>query len=157
MTRITTFLTYRDGAEDAAKHYVSIFQRSKITATSRYPEGTGYTPGSVMTVSFELDGQPFIALNGGDHFKFSDAISLSIQCETQDEIEHYTNRLIEGGGEEGPCGWVRDRWGVSWQVTPTYLTQMATSSDRAVAARVMAAMMKMKRIDIRKLQEAAKG
>jgi predicted 3-demethylubiquinone-9 3-methyltransferase (glyoxalase superfamily) len=157
MATITTFLTYDHGAEEAAKHYVSIFKNSKITHVAHYPEGSPepYKPGDVMTVSFELDGVPYIALNGGEHFKFTDAFSLSITCDTQEEVDRYSERLIEGGGEQGPCGWVKDRWGVSWQVTPRILTQLIESTDKQQAKRAMEAMLKMTRIDIRKLKEAA--
>jgi len=155
MSRITTFLTYVDQAEEATKHYVSIFKNSRIVSVSRYPEGAPYKPGSVMTVEFELEGQRYIALNGGDHFKFTDAFSLSIECETQEEVDNYTDKLIEGGGEEGPCGWVKDRFGVSWQVTPKILMDLVSSKDRDKAQRAMDAMMKMKRINIRALKEAA--
>ena len=155
MSRITTFLTYVDQAEEAAKHYVSIFKNSRVVSVSRYPEGAPYPKGSVMTVEFELEGQRYIALNGGDHFKFTDAFSLSVSCDTQEEVDYYSDKLIEGGGKQGPCGWVTDRFGVSWQVNPKILGELMSSSDPAKAKKAMEAMMKMQRINIRALKEAA--
>ena len=158
MPRITTFLTYEDRAQEAAEHYVSIFKSSRILDTTRYPTDAGPNKtGDVMTVEFELDGQRFIALNGGDHFKFSDAISLSVECKTQQEVDDYTRRLTEGGGEVGPCGWVTDRFGMSWQVTPTILIEMIADKDPARSKRVMEAMMTMKKLDIEALKRAYAG
>ena len=154
--KITTFLTYEDKAEEAAKLYVSIFRNSKISKVVRYGDAGPGPKGSAMTVVFELDGQEFIALNGGPHFKFTDAISLSVDCKTQDEIDHYWTRLSDGG-EEGPCGWVKDRFGVSWQVNPTILGEMLGDSDPAKAKRVMEAMLKMKKISIEGLRKAYEG
>jgi predicted 3-demethylubiquinone-9 3-methyltransferase (glyoxalase superfamily) len=153
MPTITTFLTYDKQAEDAAKFYTSIFPNSKIRHISRYGEGTPMPKGSVMVVDFELDGQPFIALNGGPHFKFSDAISLSVDCKTQQEIDTYWNKLSEGG-QQIECGWVRDRFGVSWQVNPKVLSDMLSDPDPKKAQRVMDAMMKMKKIVIADLEKA---
>jgi predicted 3-demethylubiquinone-9 3-methyltransferase (glyoxalase superfamily) len=107
-----------------------------------------------MTIEFQLEGQPYIALNGGSHFKFTDAVSLSIECETQEEVDFLTEKLSEGGGEEGPCGWVKDRWGLSWQVTPKILVELMGSSDPVKANKAAQAMMKMKRIDIPALKKA---
>jgi predicted 3-demethylubiquinone-9 3-methyltransferase (glyoxalase superfamily) len=156
MPKITTFLAYVDQAEEAAKHYVSIFKNSKITSTARYPEGSpeGIKPGSIMTVSFTLDGQDYVAMNGGDHFKFSDAVSLQIGAKNQDEVDDYTRRLLEGGGEQLPCGWVKDRFGLRWQVTPTILAELMSDPDRAKAGKVMEAMLTMKKLDIAALQRA---
>jgi len=153
MPKITTFLTYDKQAEDAAKFYTSIFPNSKIKRVSRYGEGTPMPKGSVMVVDFELDGQPFIALNGGPHFKFSDAISLTVDCKTQQEIDTYWNKLSEGG-QQIECGWLRDRFGVSWQVNPKILSDMISDPDPKKAQRVMDAMMKMKKIIIADLQKA---
>lgn len=157
MPKITTFLTYDTQAEQAAKLYTSIFENSRITQTTRYGEGTPMPKGTVMTVSFELDGQPFIALNGGPYFKFSQAISLSVNCETQAEIDRYSDQLIAGGGEQGDCGWLTDRFGVSWQLNPSSLLQRLGDKNEARAARVMQAMMQMRRIDIAALQRAYDG
>lgn len=161
MQKVTTFLTYKSGAEDAAKLYTSLFKNSRITDTTRYPEGVqvpgGPKAGDVMTVAFTIDGQDFVALNGGDPFSFSDGISLSVRAETQDEIDHLTDTLTAKGGEEGPCGWIKDRFGVSWQINPPILGQLLTDKDPVKANRVMAAMMKMKRIKIADLKRAYEG
>ena len=156
MSTITTFLTYAEGAEDAAKLYVSVFQNSKITRVTHYPDvPVAPTKGGVMTVEFELDGQRYIALNGGSYFSFSEGISLNVECDTQDEIDTYTKKLIAGGGEQGPCGWVKDRFGVSWQINPRVLSQHLSDPDIAKTKRVMEAMLKMHKIDIAALQAAA--
>jgi predicted 3-demethylubiquinone-9 3-methyltransferase (glyoxalase superfamily) len=160
MPRITTFLTYQDHVEEAVKHYISIFPNSKILSTTHYktdaPDGSK-KKGDVMTVEFELDGQRYVALNGGEHFKLTDAVSLMIEVNTQKEIDDYTRKLIEGGGEEVACGWVRDRWGLSWQVTPKILLEMIGDKDSVKAQRVMEAMMQMKRLDIEALKRAYQG
>jgi predicted 3-demethylubiquinone-9 3-methyltransferase (glyoxalase superfamily) len=156
MSNITTFLTYREGAEEAAKLYVSIFKNSKITRVSHYPDvDVAPSKGGVMTVELELDGQPFIFLNGGPHFTFTDGFSLSVACQTQDEIDSYSSKLIAGGGEQGPCGWVKDRFGVSWQINPKILGELLSDPDAAKAKRVMEAMLKMTKIDIAALNQAA--
>lgn len=159
MPKITTFLTYKKGAEDAAKLYTSLFKNSRITDTSRYGESAppGIEPGSVMTVAFELDGVPFVALNGGDSFSFSDGISLSVSAQDQEEIDRLTDGLIAGGGTEGPCGWVTDRFGVAWQINPPILGQLLTDKDPEKAGRAMQAMLGMKRINIAELKRAFEG
>ena len=161
MQKITTFLTYKSGADEAAKLYTSLFKNSRITDTSRYPEGAqvpgGPKPGDVMTVAFSIEGQEYVALNGGDPFSFSDGISLSVRVETQEEIDRLTDALTANGGEEGPCGWIKDRFGVSWQINPPILGGMLTDKDPARAKRVMAAIMKMKRIKIADLKRAYEG
>jgi predicted 3-demethylubiquinone-9 3-methyltransferase (glyoxalase superfamily) len=157
MPRITTFLSYDNQAEDAAKLYTSVFKNSKITNTTRYGDGAPMPKGTVMIVEFELDGQPFVALNGGPHFKFSDAISLSVNCETQAEINDYSEKLTAGGGERGPCGWITDRFGLSWQINPSILGRMLGDKDPAKSARVMNAMLKMRKIDIAELKRAYEG
>jgi len=154
MPTITTFLGYNDRAEEAINHYVSIFKNSRIHKIVRYGEGAPLPAGTALTIEFELDGQPFLALNGGPHFTFTDGISLAIAVETQAEVDHYTSRLIEGGGEEGPCGWVKDRFGLSWQVTPKRLVELLASDDKAKAGKAMQAMLQMKRIDLRALEAA---
>jgi len=154
MPKITTFLTYDHQAEDAAKFYTSVFPNSTITRISRYPEGTPMPQGSVMVVDFVLDGQPFIALNGGSHFKMTDAISLNVECNTQDEIDKYWTKLSEGG-QQIECGWLRDRFGVYWQVNPKILTDMVSGPNPKKAQAAMDAMMKMKKIVIADLEKAA--
>src|SRR6476660_8666423 len=134
MPKITTFLTYDNQAEDAAKFYTSVFPNSKITRISRYPEGTPMPKGSVMVVDFVLDGQPFIALNGGPHFTFTMGVSLSVECNTQEEIDRYWNRLSEGG-EQIQCGWLKDRFGMYWQVNPKILSDMISDRDPKKAQR----------------------
>lgn len=157
MSKITTFLTFDNKAEEAANFYVGIFRNSRIKKTSYYCDGAPMPKGSVMTVDFELDGQSFMALNGGSHFRFTEAFSLSVAAETQAEIDDYSNKLIAGGGEQGPCGWITDRFGVSWQVNPPILLQMITDKDPAKAARVMAAMLTMRRIVIADIKKAYEG
>jgi predicted 3-demethylubiquinone-9 3-methyltransferase (glyoxalase superfamily) len=157
MPKITTFLSYDNQAEDAAKLYTSVLENSKIMNTTRYGDGAPMPKGTVMIVEFELDGQPFVALNGGPHFKFSDAISLSVNCETQAEINDYSEKLTAGGGERGPCGWITDRFGLSWQINPSILGRMLGDKDPAKSARVMNAMLKMRKIDIAELKRAYEG
>jgi predicted 3-demethylubiquinone-9 3-methyltransferase (glyoxalase superfamily) len=157
MPKITTFLAYDDQAEQAAKFYVSIFKNSKIVKTTPYGEAGPGPKGSVMVVQFQLDGQDYVAMNGGPHFKFTDGISLSVDCKTQAEVDDYSAKLSAGGGEVGPCGWVRDKFGLWWQVNPTILGEMIGDSDPAKADRVMKAMMKMKKIDIETLKKAYAG
>ena len=156
MQRITPFLWFNNQAEEAAKFYISIFKNSKINAMPRYGD-TGPGPkGTVMTVEFTLDGQKYIALNGGPQFKFTEAISLTINCETQAEVDYYWEKLSEGG-EKGMCGWLKDKYGLSWQVTPVQLTQMYVNGPQENADRVMEAMMQMKKLDIAELEKAYEG
>jgi predicted 3-demethylubiquinone-9 3-methyltransferase (glyoxalase superfamily) len=158
MSKIITFLTYSAGAEEAAKFYVSIFKNSKITEVSHYPDvEVAPEKGGVMTVVFELNGQPFVALNGGSHFTFTDGISLSVECDTQEEIDTYSKQLTAGGGAQGPCGWLKDRFGLSWQVTPGGMDELFAHPDPERARRAMEAMFKMKKLDIATLQAAAEG
>jgi predicted 3-demethylubiquinone-9 3-methyltransferase (glyoxalase superfamily) len=128
MQKITPFLWFDRQAQEAANFYTSIFKNSKIGRISRYGEAGSGPKGSVMTVEFELDGQKFIALNGGPHFKFTEAISFSVYCKTQDEVDDYWSKLSEGG-EEGPCGWLKDKYGLSWQINPTILGEMLSDPD----------------------------
>lgn len=153
MQKINPCLWFDHQAEEAAEFYVSVFPDSRIVSRARRVDGLPDEVGDVMVVAFELAGQGYIALNGGPLFRFSPAISLAIPCETQDEVDHYWARLTEGG-EEGQCGWLTDRYGVTWQVTPTPLIRMFQSDDRAAAARAAAAMMPMKKLDIAALQRA---
>lgn len=154
--RITPFLWFDTQAEQAAKHYVSIFENSKILKITRYNE-TGPGPkGSVMTVEFRIDGQDVIALNGGPHFRFNEAISLSVDCKDQREVDYYWKKL-SAGGEEGPCGWLKDKFGVSWQVNPSILGKLLADRDAKKAARVMKAMLAMKKIVVADLKRAYAG
>lgn len=155
--KITPFLWYDKDAEDAANFYVSIFKNSKINQIARYPEGSPYQAGTVSTVAFELDGQHLTAINGGTHFKLSEAISFTVDCEDQAEVDYYWESLLAGGGEESQCGWLKDRYGLSWQITPRQLIELTTSSDTAQNNRVFGAMMKMRKIDIAELERVAKG
>jgi len=161
MPRITPFLWFNDQAEEAAKFYASIFKNSKIGQIARYgaeaERTTGRPPGSVMTVEFELDGQPFIALNGGPHFKFNEAISFVVNCRTQAEVDRYWKRLTADGGREVQCGWLTDKFGVSWQIVPTVLNELTSSGDTDRTQRVMNAMLQMVKLDIKALKAAAKG
>ncbi|MBU6298180.1 MAG: VOC family protein [Alphaproteobacteria bacterium] len=155
MQKITPFLWFDSQAEEAARFYVSTFDNSKIVNVSRYPaEGAPRPAGSVMTVEFQLDGRDFITLNGGPNHPFTEAISLFVSCETQEEVDGLWEKLTADGGGEVACGWLTDKYGLSWQIIPTALLKLMTDKDRAKAARVMQAMMKMKKIDIAKLQEA---
>jgi predicted 3-demethylubiquinone-9 3-methyltransferase (glyoxalase superfamily) len=158
--KITPFLWFDHQAEEAAKFYVSIFENSKILNVTRYTEAGreihGRPPGSVMTVEFQLEGQRFIALNGGPQFKFTEAISFSVDCKTQEEVDRFWKKLSKGG-EEGPCGWLKDKYGLSWQINPTILGELLGDKDAKKAARVMNAMLKMKKIDIAALKKAYKG
>ena len=156
MSKITTFLTFVNQAEEAASLYTAIFGGT-IRSTTRYGAGAPMPEGTVMTVEFEIEGHPYVALNGGEHFQFSEAFSLSIACETQQEVDDYTAKLIAGGGKQGPCGWVTDRFGVSWQVNPTILGKLLGDKDRAKAGRVMQAMMGMTKLDIAALKRAYEG
>lgn len=154
MQKITPFLWFDTQAEEAANFYVSIFKNSKIVKVARYGEAGPGPAGTAMTVVFQLDGQEFIGLNGGPHFKFTEAVSFSIDCESQEEVDWYWSKLTESGGEESQCGWLKDKFGLSWQVNPKILGQMLSDPDPQKAKRVMEAMLKMKKIDIAALQQA---
>jgi predicted 3-demethylubiquinone-9 3-methyltransferase (glyoxalase superfamily) len=151
--KITPFLWFNDNAEEAASFYVSIFKNSQIVNVSRYGEGGPKPAGTAMIVNFQLDGQEVMALNGGPEFKFTEAISLYVTCETQEEVDGYWNRLTDGG-EEVQCGWLKDKFGLSWQIVPTALGKLMGDSDPVRAQRVMQAMLQMKKIDIAGLQRA---
>ena len=158
--RITPFLWFNQEAEEAANYYVSIFENSRILSVTRYDDATAsaaHRPlGSVMTVAFELDGQRFTALNGGPVFTFNPALSLVVNCRTQEEVDHYWNALSKGGDPAAQqCGWLKDRFGLSWQVVPVQLIELITSDDSARAQRVMQKVMTMKKLDLRVLEEAA--
>ena len=156
MAKLITFLTYVDRAEEAANFYVSVFDNSRIREITRYGETGPGAKGSVMTVVFEIDGREYIALNGGPHFTFSDGVSILVQCETQEEVDRYWEKLSEGG-QKIQCGWLKDKFGLSWQVVPRLLGQYMSDPDRARAQRVMSAMMEMKKIDIAGLKRAYEG
>jgi predicted 3-demethylubiquinone-9 3-methyltransferase (glyoxalase superfamily) len=153
MQKITTFLWFDDQAEEAANFYVSLFKNSKITNVSRYPEGSPGPVGKVMTTAFELDGQEFIALNGGPQFPFTEAISLFVNCETQREVDELWEKLSDGG-EKSQCGWLKDKFGLSWQIVPTALGRLLGDKDPEKAKRVMQAMLQMSKIDIAELERA---
>jgi predicted 3-demethylubiquinone-9 3-methyltransferase (glyoxalase superfamily) len=153
MPKISPFLWYDTQAEEAANFYIKIFKNSKILNITRYGEAGPGPKGSVMTIEFTLDGQEFIALNGGPHFKFNEAISFSVDCKTQEEVDMYWAKLSEGG-EEQPCGWLKDKFGLSWQVNPTILGEMLADPDPQKAKRAAEAMLKMKKIDIAALKKA---
>ena len=153
MQKITPFLWFDGQAEEAANFYVSIFKNSKIVTIARYGEAGLGPKGSVMTVVFQLDGQEFIALNGGPQFKFTEAISLSVDCKTQQEVDEFWEKLSRGG-QEGPCGWLKDKYGLSWQINPTILGEMLSDPHPEKSKRVMQAMLQMKKIDIKGLKQA---
>lgn len=144
-------------AEEAAAFYCEVFPNSRIVTTARYTEAGPGEPGTVMTVEWELNGQRFIGINGGPEFTFSEAVSFLITCDTQEEIDYYWGRLREGGGEEGPCGWLKDRFGLSWQVAPTGMDELFSDPDKSRATRAMQAMFGMKKLDMAALQRAADG
>ena len=158
MQKISPCLWFNDQAEEAAKFYTGIFKNSKILEISRYTEAGndvhGRPAGSVMAVSFELDGTTFAALNGGPQFTFTEAISLQIDCKDQPEVDYYWEKLIEGGGKPVQCGWLKDKYGLSWQVVPTVLKEMLLDKDTAKASRVMETMLKMVKLDIATLTKA---
>jgi predicted 3-demethylubiquinone-9 3-methyltransferase (glyoxalase superfamily) len=158
--RITPMLWFDGQAEEAVKLYVSTFPNSRILGTSRYDEAgakaSGQPKGSVMTVQFELDGQEFTALNGGPLYKFTEAVSFVVNCDTQAEVDHYWGKLSEGG-EEVQCGWLKDRFGLAWQVTPKILTELVMGKDPEKAKRAFCAMLQMKKLDIATLERAAEG
>ena len=156
MPKITPFLWFDSNAEEAAQFYTSIYKNSKILQTSRYGEDGPGPKGTVMTIRFELNGQEFIALNGGPHFKFNEAVSFVVNCETQQEVDEYWKKLT-AGGKEVQCGWLTDKYGLSWQITPTILGQLIADKDPEKARRVMQAMMKMVKIDIEALKKAYQG
>ena len=155
--KINTFLWFDTQAEEAANFYVSLFKNSSVKNVTRYPsegeEVTGRPPGTVMTVTFVLDGQEFVALNGGPQFKFNEAISLVVNCETQEEVDHFWEKLTEGGAEV-ECGWLKDKYGLAWQIVPRILPQLLNDPNPEKAKRAMQAMMQMSKIDVQKLKEA---
>ena len=156
MQKITPFLWFDNQAEEAAKFYCSIFRSSRILSTTRYPEGSPGPAGSVMVVNFQLEGQDFIALNGGPVFKFNEAISFSVDCQTQEEVDELWEKL-SAGGSKGRCAWLKDKYGVSWQIVPRQLVELLKDKDPAKSKRVMQAMLQMDKIDISRLKQAYEG
>jgi predicted 3-demethylubiquinone-9 3-methyltransferase (glyoxalase superfamily) len=152
--KISTFLWFDNNAEEAVNFYVSIFKNSKVLATTRYGEIGPGPKGTVMTIAFQLDGQEFTALNGGPQFKFTEAVSLVVHCDTQDEVDYFWEKLSEGG-EKIECGWLKDKFGLAWQITPDVLLELLEQSDEQKSQRVMKAMMQMKKLDIQGLKQAA--
>lgn len=155
MQKITPFLWFESQAEEAANLYVSLFADAEITGVSRYPEGAPGPAGEVMTVSFRLAGQEFTALNGGPQFPFTEAVSFAVSCEDQAEVDRLWDALIEGGGEPSQCGWLKDRFGLSWQIVPTRLYELLDDPDQGRAQRAMQAMLQMSKIEIKSLEDAA--
>jgi predicted 3-demethylubiquinone-9 3-methyltransferase (glyoxalase superfamily) len=156
MSKVTPFLWFDGQAEQAAAFYVSLFPNSRIVNVARYGKAGPGPEGTAMTVLFELDGRRYIALNGGPHYTFNEAVSFSVGCDGQEEVDRYWAALTEGG-EEGRCGWLKDRWGLSWQVTPTALGQMLSDPDPVRSRRAMEAMLEMKKIDIAGMRQAFDG
>ncbi|HEX2044742.1 MAG TPA: VOC family protein [Gaiellaceae bacterium] len=154
MQKIIPCLWFDTEAEDAARFYTSVFPNSRIVDVARYGSAGPRPEGMVMTVSFELEGESFLAVNGGPEFTFDEAISFQVSCETQDEVDTFWSALSEGG-EEGPCGWLKDKFGLSWQIVPTRLPELLGDPDREKSQRVMAAMLKMRKIEIEELERAA--
>jgi predicted 3-demethylubiquinone-9 3-methyltransferase (glyoxalase superfamily) len=156
MSRITTNLWFDTEALEAAEYYVAIFPGSRITDVSRYGDGAPRPAGTVLTAAFELDGRPYLALNGGPEFRFTEAISLVVNCADQDEVDHYWAALVDGG-EPGQCGWLKDRYGLSWQIVPDRMGEVMGDPDPARAGRAMQAMLGMQKLDIAALRAAAAG
>jgi len=156
MPKITPNLWFDTEAEEAADFYISVFKNSRVVNVARYTEAGPREAGMVMTVEFELDGQRFVGINGGPQFTFDEAVSFQIDCDTQDDVDYYWERLSEGG-KEGPCGWVQDKYGLSWQVVPTGMDELFADPDPERARREMEAMLKMSKLDIAALQSAADG
>ena len=155
--KITTFLWFNDNAEEAVNYYTSIFKDSKILAVTRYGDAGPGPKGSVMTMTFQLNGQELIALNGGPHFKFTEAISLFVECDSQQEVDELWTKLTAGGGSESQCGWLKDKYGLSWQIVPSAFLKMMVDKDPEKSKRVFGAMMKMRKLDLPALERAYKG
>lgn len=157
MQKLSTFLWFDNNAGEAADFYTSIFKNAKRLRSAHNPAGAPGPEGALLVASIELEGQEFILMNGGPGHPFTDAISITINCESQEEVDYYWEKLLEGGGKEVACGWLKDRFGLSWQVTPTALAKLLGDPDRAKASRVMKAMMNMVKLDIPALERAARG
>ncbi|HEX2630400.1 MAG TPA: VOC family protein [Chitinophagaceae bacterium] len=156
MQKITPYLWFDNNAEEAISFYSSIFKDSKMTDCARWGKGGPVPEGTIMTATFELAGQKFLALNGGPMFKFNEAVSFLVDCKDQEEVDYYWNKLTEGGAEQ-PCGWLKDKYGLSWQIIPRQLSQLIGHKDREKAGRALQAMMQMKKIDVAKLEAAFEG
>ncbi|MGH7616907.1 MAG: VOC family protein [Gemmatimonadaceae bacterium] len=154
MQAITPFLWFNDQAEDAMNYYVAIFPNSRVKNVTRYGENMPRPAGTVMTANFELNGVEFVALNGGPQFNFTEAVSFVVSCDTQAEVDRYWNSLTANGGQPSQCGWLKDKYGLSWQIVPKVLSELLTDKDQAKAKRVTAALMKMSKLDIAALQNA---
>ncbi|MFF8453029.1 VOC family protein [Streptomyces albidoflavus] len=157
MQKITTNLWFDGQAEEAAAFYTSLFEDARILGVERFTDAGPGEPGSVVTVTFQLAGQEFVAINGGPEFTFTEAISLSVDCETQEEVDRYWEALTADGGEEVQCGWLKDKYGLFWQIVPRALVELLASSDREAATRATRAMLEMKKLDIQALRDAAAG
>jgi predicted 3-demethylubiquinone-9 3-methyltransferase (glyoxalase superfamily) len=157
MQKVSPFLWFDGQAEEAASFYTSLFRNSRITHVSRHGEGGPAPKGTAMSVTFELDGHEYMALNGGPHFKFTPAVSLFVKCESQEEVDTYWDKLVADGGQAERCGWLKDRFGLSWQIVPTVLGQLLQDKDRTKAGRVMQAMLGMTKLDIAGLRAAYEG
>lgn len=155
--KITPFLWFEDKAEEALDSYTSIFDNARVISINRYSEGGPFPAGTLMSATFELAGQQFMVLNGGPHDRFNDAVSFFVTCETQDEVDRYWDALLEGGGQPTQCGWLKDRFGVSWQIVPEVLGQYLSDPDPVKAQRVTAAMLSMVKLDVAKLTAAYNG
>lgn len=155
MQKITPFLWFDKEAEEAATFYISVFKNSTISRIARYGEAGPGPKGSVMTVEFNIEGMEFVALNAGPYFKFNEAVSFVIDCKSQDEVDYFWEKLTAGGGQESMCGWLKDKFGLSWQVVPTRLSELMLDKDPGIARRATEAMLKMRKIDIKKIEEAA--
>jgi predicted 3-demethylubiquinone-9 3-methyltransferase (glyoxalase superfamily) len=155
MPKITPFLWFNDNAEEAMNFYVSVFRNSKVVSVTRYGDAGPGPKGSVMTASFQLDGQPFTALNAGPQFTFTEAISFVVHCESQKEVDYYWDKLTSDGGRPSQCGWLKDKYGLSWQIVPDAMIALLQDKDPKRSQRVMQAFMQMTKIDIARLQEAA--
>ncbi|CAM5285861.1 MULTISPECIES: VOC family protein [Streptomyces] len=157
MQKITTNLWFDGQAEEAAAFYTSVFEDSRVLGVERFTDAGPGEPGTVVTVTFQLAGQEFVAINGGPEFTFTEAVSLSVDCETQEEVDRYWEALTADGGEEVRCGWLKDKYGLSWQIVPRALVELLASSDRAAATRATRAMLEMKKLDVQALRDAAAG
>jgi predicted 3-demethylubiquinone-9 3-methyltransferase (glyoxalase superfamily) len=157
MPQITPFLWFDTQAEDAANFYVALFPNSKITHVARYGQGGPGPAGGVMTIGFELDGKPYTALNGGPHFTFTEAVSFVVHCADQAEVDHYWNGLTADGGQESQCGWLKDRYGLSWQIVPLEFLDLMSSPDKTAVGRMFGAMMQMAELDMPRLRAAFEG
>lgn len=155
--KITTFLWFDNKAEEAAKFYVSIFKNSKVNAVHKFPGGPDGPSDTTTVVDFTLFGQDFLALDGGPLFKFNESVSLLVACDNQAEVDEYWTKLTSGGGQESQCGWLKDKYGLSWQITPKKMMELNASSDKVKAARAVQAMMTMRKIDLKKIEDAYNG